>query len=117
MEENNTIIKTVGQLKQYFGKEIMCSYGEPVMFKWMFKLQTIDNEEEYSINHPITHLNLCGTNYVVFIDIQSARKTPYVLKDEGYSNAQRTIKLPTQEEIKQYRHVLRYKRIFGHNPK
>lgn len=121
MEENNTTIETVGELKQYIGKEIVCCYGTPINFKWMFKLQKIDDEVSHIPTSPLEHVNLFGVKFVVLIDKlkfkQQNCKIPYILKDDGYSNAQEIVRLPTKEEIKQYRHILRYKRIFGHEPK
>jgi hypothetical protein len=41
------------------------------------------------------------------------KKTPFLIKGEGSSNAQSYAKLPTKEELNKYRNVMRHIRIFG----
>jgi hypothetical protein len=123
------LITTVEELNKHVGEYIVCFYykdytkeyndnflrpydEDNIKFMWMFKLT---RKVDATSNNSIRHTDLYGNNFVCLMDDNKHRdkKTPFLIKGEGSSNAQSYAKLPTKEELNKYRNVIRHIRIFG----
>ena len=119
MEQNNNqnFIKTTTELKQYIGKYVVCYYydnweKDKISFQWLFKVSEKNNQ--LMDDETIAHNYIFGENCVCLVDNQHANKiAPYFMNNETEANAQDYIRIPTQEEMKKYMHIMRRKRIFG----
>lgn len=141
-EQNNyTYIKTIGELKQYIGKIIVCYYyvdyqresindevfdpdnkNRQIQFMWMFKLIKIqDNVTRPSVRHHI----LISRNAIRLYQYdpleREESKKPTIMypyyngNADTEASAQSYVRLATPQEIKLYLKLNRKKRIYGHN--
>lgn len=118
-EEGYTYLNTIGDLKDHIGEILHFSYEEyGRIVAYMKKLtkvsdtwiRTYDDESKIPDGFPIY-----GTNVVVLSSryLKDVPKLTSMLNRETMSNSYKHIRIPTEEEIKLYRNVLRHVRIFG----
>ena len=118
-EEGYTYLNTIGDLKDHIGEILHLSYGQHGhIVAYMKKLtkasntwiRTYDDESKIPDGFPIY-----GTNVVVLSSmyLKDVPRLTSILNRETMSNIYKHIRIPTKEEIKLYRNVLRYARIFG----
>lgn len=118
-EEGYTYLNTIGDLKDHIGEILHFSYGQHGhIVAYMKKLtkasntwiRTYDDESKIPDGFPIY-----GTNVVVLSSmyLKDVPRLTSILNRETMSNIYKHIRIPTKEEIKLYRNVLRYARIFG----
>lgn len=121
-EEGYTYLNTIGDLKDHIGEILHFSYEQyGHIVAYMKKLtktsdtsdgwiKTYDNESKIPDGFPIY-----GTNVVVLSSryLKDVPKLTSTLNRETMSNVYKHIRIPTEEEIKLYRNVLRHVRIFG----
>lgn len=122
-EEGYTYLNTIGDLKDHIGEILHFSYEEHGHYvAYMKKLtkasdtsdtwwiRTYDDESKIPDGFPIY-----GTNVVVLSSrfLEEVPKLTSTLNRETMSNVYKHIRIPTEEEIKLYRNVLRHVRIFG----
>lgn len=119
-EEGYTYLNTIGDLKDHIGEILHFSYEQYKghIVAYMKKLTSVsntwikvyDDESKIPDGFPIY-----GTNVVVLSSryLKEVPKLTSVLNRETMSNVYQYIRIPTEEEIKLYRNVLRHVRIFG----
>lgn len=118
-EEGYTYLNTIGDLKDHIGEILHFSYEQHGhIVAYMKKLtkasdtwiRTYDDESKIPDGFPIY-----GTNVVVLSSmyLKDVPRLTSMLNRETMSNIYKHIRIPTEEEIKLYRNVLRYARIFG----
>ena len=118
-EEGYTYLNTIGDLKDHIGEILHFSHEEfghiVVYMKKLTRvsntwIRTYDDESKIPDGFPIY-----GTNVVVLSSmyLKDVPRLTSMLNRETMSNIYTHIRIPTEEEIKLYRNVLRYTRIFG----
>lgn len=116
---NNHHIETLGELREYKGKLIVCFYymGEKQdkpYFKWMGKFMDIKPQPYDSDNNLVQGKTLKMENMVTIGDCYGfIKKAPYEIRGTS-CNAQACVRLPTKKEINTYMNFFRHKRIFGY---
>jgi hypothetical protein len=118
-EKEYTYLNTIGDLKDHIGEILHFSYeqyGDYVAY--MKKITRVsdtyskDYDDECKIPDGLT---IYGTNVVVLSSmyLKDVPRLTSTLNRETMSNVYKHIRIPTEEEIKLYRNVLRHVRIFG----
>lgn len=118
-EKEYTYLNTIGDLKDHIGEILHFSYEQyGHIVAYMKKLTevsdtwitTYDDESKIPDGFPIY-----GTNVVVLSSryLKDVPRLTSTLNRETMSNVYKHIRIPTEEEIKLYRNVLRHVRIFG----
>lgn len=86
-----------------------------VSFMWMMKLTSITYSQDiFLLYHGIRKCELNGDDIVVLMK-DGKQKVDYY-SPHTVSSAQMYIRKPTEEEIKSYKNLLRYRKIFGKSP-
>lgn len=119
-EKEYTYLNTIGDLKDHIGEILHFSYEQyGHIVAYMKKLTKVsdtwittydDDESKIPDGFPIY-----GTNVVVLSSryLKDVPRLTSTLNRETMSNVYKHIRIPTEEEIKLYRNVLRHVRIFG----
>ena len=118
-EEGYTYLDTIGNLKDHIGEILHFSYMERGHYvAYMKKLTSVSNTwiKAYDYESKIPHgFPIQGTNVVVLSSmyLKNLPRLTSPLNKETMSNVYQHIRIPTEDEIKLYRNVLRHARIFG----
>ena len=118
-EKEYTYLNTIGDLKDHIGEILHFSYEQyGHLVAYMKKLtrvtdtwiETYDDESKIVEGFPIY-----GTNVVVLSSryLSDLPRLTSRLNCETMSNVYQHVRIPTEDEIKLYKNVLRYARIFG----
>lgn len=118
-QEGYTYLETIGDLKNHIGEILHFSYMQSGHYvAYMKKLTRVsdtwikayDYESKIPDGFPIQ-----GTNVVVLSSqiLKNLPRLTSTLNQETMSNVYKHIRIPTEDEIKLYRNVLRHARIFG----
>lgn len=104
----NQIIKTVGELKQYLNLPLYFYYGnfyglDDKPYAW---IKTITKMPQYSDEHTIIGIDICGLNTLQVIK-NGAKNVEFIRTDDyiipSISNAQQFARTLTKEEFNMYK--------------
>lgn len=119
-EKGYTYLDTIGDLKDHIGEILHFSheqYGGRIV-AYMKKLTRVsdtwikacDDESKIPDGFPIYGTNVVVLSSMYLNDVPRLTST---LNRETMSNVYKHIRIPTEDEIKLYKNVLRHVRIFG----
>lgn len=86
-----------------------------VSFMWMMKLTSVTySQKVFPLRNGIRKCELVGDDVVVLMT--DGRQEVSYYTPHSVSTAQSYIRKPTEEEMKMYKNLLRYRKIFGKDP-
>ena len=104
-------------------KDLSCNYiplGDRIDFMMIMKLKSV-KREVLSLRNGVRYSILGGDDAVILVqygvqDLRYYEHHVYYYRQHIFSSSNTYIRKPTSEEIKSYKNLLRYRKIFGKSP-